>query len=125
MKHKHSEKGQTALEFTLVAPLLLGAIFLILLVALGWHTHAIASALALEGSVREAVSPGSGFAFVEEHSVPGQLHGYYTNQIQVGEHKGKVFSVRGLFHVPLKPLGLSLDTYISSSSLAPKWKFVP
>ena len=41
MKHKRSEKGQTALEFILIAPLLFGAIFLILGVSLGWFTHAM------------------------------------------------------------------------------------
>ena len=84
MIHRRSEKGQTALEFTLVAPLLLGAIFLILGVALGWHTHAVASALALEGAAREAVAPGSGFALVEGVRVPGELRGTYTSSISDG-----------------------------------------
>ena len=125
MKGRSSEKGQTALEFTLIAPLLLGAIFLILGVALGWHSHAVASALALEGAAKEAISPGSGFALVEEHGAPGQIHGCYTNQIQSGEREGKVFSVIGVFRLPLHPMGFNLDAYISSSSLAPKWEFVP
>jgi len=125
MKCRRRENGQAALEFTLVAPLLLGAIFLILGMALGWYTHAAASALALEGAAREAVSPGSGFNLVEERGVPGQLQGSYTNLIREGDKKGMVFSVEGFFYMPLKPLGFNLDAYISSSTLAPKWEFVP
>lgn len=60
MKHKRSEKGQTALEFMVVAMLVFGAIFLILGAALGWFTHAMGAALSLEGAALEAVEPGSG-----------------------------------------------------------------
>ena len=127
MKHKRSEKGQTALEFILIAPLLFGAIFLILGVSLGWFTHAMGSALALEGAAREAVSPGSGFALVDESVVPGQLHAGYTSSITNGfsGRTGKVFSVQGFFHIPLSPLGFSLDANVSSSALVPEWEFIP
>jgi len=125
MKHRRSERGQTALEFTLIAPLLLGAVFLILGVALGWYTHALASALALEGAAREAVSPGSGFALVEERDVPGELHGGFANSISDGSRSGKLFSIRGFFHIPLNPLGFDLSTDISSGAIAPEWEFAP
>lgn len=125
MLHRRSEKGQTALEFTLIAPLLLGAIFLILGVALGWHTHAVASALALEGAAREAVAPGSGFALIESIRVPGDLQGTYSGSISDGGRTGKVFSVKGFFHLPLNPLGLNLTSELSSGALAPQWDFVP
>ena len=125
MKHRRSEKGQTALEFTLIAPLLLGAVFLILGVALGWYTHALASTLALEGAAREAVSPGSGFALIEERDVPGELQGGFTNSISEEGRTGKIFSVRGHFHIPLNPLGFDLSADISSGAIAPEWEFAP
>lgn len=126
MKHKNSEKGQTALEFMLVAPLVFGAIFLILGSALGWFTHALGSALALEGAALEAVSPGTGFALVNDSMVPGQLQPSFYGTIENGEgHTGKIFNVTGTFHIPLNPLGFNLDAEISSGAVAPVWEFVP
>ena len=127
MKPKRSEKGQTALEFMLIAPMLFGAIFLILGVALGWFTHAVGSALALEGAAREAIAPGTGFALVEESRVPGQIQAGYTDSItnNFSGRTGQVFSVQGFFHIPLKPLGFSLDADVSSSALVPEWEFIP
>ena len=126
MKPRRSEKGQTALEFMLVAPLVFGAIFLILGSALGWFTHALGSALALEGAAREAVSPGTGFALVDDSMVPGQLQPSFSGTIENGEgHTGKVFNVIGTFHIPLSPLGFDLDAEISSAAVAPVWEFVP
>ena len=124
---KRSEKGQAALEFILIAPLLFGAIFLILGVSLGWFTHAMGSALALEGAAREAIEPGTGFALVDESRVPGQLHAGYTSSISndYSGRTGRVFSVQGFFHLPLQPLGFSLDADISSGALVPQWEFVP
>ncbi len=124
---KRSEKGQTALEFMLIAPLLFGAIFLILGVSLGWFTHALGSALALEGAAREAIEPGSGFALVADSMVPGQIHAGYTSSISndYSGRTGRVFSVQGFFHLPLQPLGFSLDADISSGALVPLWEFVP
>ena len=125
MKHKRSEKGQTALEFLLIAPLLFGAIFLILGVSLGWFTDAMGSALALEGAAREAISLGSGFSLVEQSRVPGQLQGGFTGSISERGRTGKVFSVQGIFHFPLNPLGFNLDANVSSGALVPNWDFVP
>lgn len=127
MKHKRSEKGQTALEFMLIAPLLFGAIFLILGVSLGWFTHAMGSALALEGAAREAVEPGTGFALVEESRVPGQIQAGFTNSItnSYSGRIGRVFSVQGNYHLPLSPLGFNLDSDISSGALVPQWDFTP
>lgn len=126
MKPKRSEKGQTALEFMVVAPLLFGAIFLILGSALGWFTHALGSALALEGAAREAVSPGTGFALVEDSMVPGQLQPSFSGSISNGEgHTGSMFTVTGTFHIPLQPLGFNLDAVLSSGAVAPDWEFVP
>ena len=125
MKPKRSEKGQTALEFMLVAPLVFGAIFLILGAALGWFTHALGSALALEGAAREAISPCSGFALVDESMVPGQLLPSFSGTIDNEGHTGKVFTVTGTFHIPLNPLGFNLDAEISSGAVAPVWEFVP
>ena len=127
MKPKISEKGQTALEFMIIAPMLFGAIFLILGVALGWFTHAMGSALALEGAAREAIEPGSGFALVEDSRVPGQLHAGYTSSISnnYSGRTGRVFAVQGFFHVPLQPLGFSLDADVSSGALVPLWEFIP
>jgi len=124
---KRSEKGQAALEFILIAPLLFGAIFLILGVSLGWFTHAMGSALALEGAAREAIEPGTGFALVDESRVPGQLHASYTSSISndYSGRTGRVFSVQGFFHLPLQPLGFSLDAAISTGALVPQWEFVP
>ncbi len=124
---KRSEKGQAALEFILIAPLLFGAIFLILGVSLGWFTHAMGSALALEGAAREAIEPGTGFTLVEESRVPGQLHAGYISSISndYSGRTGRVFSVQGFFHLPLQPLGFSLDADISSGALVPLWEFVP
>lgn len=127
MKHKRSEKGQTSLEFVLIAPLLFGAIFLILGVALGWFTHAMGSALALEGAAREAISPGAGFDLVVNSRVPGQLQAGYTGSItnNFSGRTGRVFSVQGFFHIPLSPLGFSLDADVSSGALVPEWEFIP
>ena len=127
MKHKRSEKGQTALEFVLIAPLLFGAIFLILGVSLGWFTHAMGSSLALEGAAREAILPGSGFALVDQGRVPGQLQAGYTGSItnSFSGRTGKIFSVQGFFHIPLNPLGFNLDANISSGALVPEWEFTP
>ena len=127
MKHKRSEKGQTALEFMLIAPLLFGAIFLILGVSLGWFTHAMGSALALEGAAREAVEPGTGFALVEESRVPGQIQAGFTNSItnSYSCRTGRVFSVQGNYHLQLSPLGFNLDSDISSGALVPQWDFTP
>ena len=127
MKSKRSEKGQTSLEFMLIAPLLFGAIFLILGVSLGWFTHAMGSALALEGAAREAIAPGTGFALVEESSVPGQIQAGYTSSItnNYSGRTGKVFSIQGFFHIPLSPLGFNLDSDVSSGALVPQWEFIP
>jgi len=127
MKPKRSEKGQTALEFMLIAPLLFGAIFLILGVSLGWFTHAMGSALALEGAAREAIAPGTGFALVEESRVPGQIQAGYTSSItnSYSGRTGRVFSIQGFFHIPLSPLGFNLDSDVSSGALVPQWEFIP
>lgn len=125
MKPKKSEKGQAALEFIVIAPLMFGAIFLILGSALGWFTHALGSALSLEGAALEAVSAGSGFALVEDSMVPGQLQASYTNSISDNGRTANVFSVKGFFHIPLSPLGFDQDAEISSSALVPAWEFVP
>jgi len=127
MRINNSEKGQTALEFMLIAPLLFGAIFLILGVALGWFTHATGSALALEGAAREAIAPGTGFALVEESSVPGQLQAGYTDTItnSFSGRTGRVFAVQGFYHIPLSRLGFNLDADISSGALVPQWEFIP
>lgn len=125
MKHRSSEKGQTALEFALIAPLMFGAIFLILGAALGWFTHAMGSALALEGAAREAVSAGSGFELVEQSRVPGELRAGYAGTIDQAGRTGKVFTVQGFFNIPLSPLGFDLDADISSGVLVPDWEFVP
>lgn len=127
VKQKRSEKGQTSLEFMLIAPMLFGAIFLILGVALGWFTHAMGSALALEGAAREAVAPGTGFALVEEAMIPGQLQAGYTNSItnSFSGRTGRVFSIQGSYHLPLSPLGFNMDSDISSGALVPQWEFMP
>ena len=125
MKPKRSEKGQTSMEFILVAPLVFGAIFLILGSALGWFTHALGSALALEGAAREAISPGTGFALVDDTVVPGQLSPAYAGTLESEGRTGKVFTVTGTFHIPLSPLGFNLDADISSAAVAPVWEFVP
>lgn len=127
MKPKRSEKGQASLEFILIAPLLFGAIFLILGVSLGWFTHALGSALALEGAAREAIDPGSGFALVADSRVPGQLQAGYTSSItnDFSGRTGRVFSVQGFFHLPLQPLGFNLDANVSSGALVPDWEFIP
>jgi hypothetical protein len=127
MENKRSEKGQTALEFMLIAPMLFGAIFLILGVALGWFTHATGSALALEGAAREAIAPGTGFALVEEVSVPGQTQAGYTNSITnpYNGRTGRVFSVQGYYSIPLSPLGFNMNSDISSGALVPLWEFMP
>ena len=127
MKHKRSEKGQTALEFILIAPLLFGAIFLILGVSLGWFTHAMGSALALEGAAREAIAPGTGFALVADSRVPGQLQAGYADSVtnNFSGRTGRVFSVQGYFYIPLNLLGFSLDADVSSGALVPEWEFIP
>lgn len=125
MKHKKTERGQTALEFTLIAPLLFGAIFLIVGIALGWHTHGLASALALEGAAREAVSPGAGFALLEENKVPGQLQMGFGHSVYKDGRTGKIITVKGAFHIPLQPLGFEMEADIASGALTPVWEFVP
>jgi hypothetical protein len=126
MKPKRSEKGQTALEFMVVAPLLCGAIFLILGSALGWFTHALGSALALEGAAREGISPGTGFALVEDSMVPGQLQaGFSGSVVSPDGQTGKMFNVTGNFYIPLQPLGFDLDADLSSAALVIEWEFVP
>ena len=125
MKHKKTERGQTALEFTLIAPLLFGAIFLIVGIALCWHTHGLASALALEGAAREAVSPGAGFALLEENNVPGQLQMGFSQSVNKDGRTGKVYTVEGAFHIPLQPLGFDMEADIASGALSPVWEFVP
>jgi len=125
MIHKKSEKGQTSMEFIVVAPLVFGAIFLILGSALGWFTHALGSALALEGAAREAISPGSGFSLIDGSMVPGQLSPGYAGTIENEGKTGKVFTVTGTFHIPLSPLGFSLDADLTSAAVAPVWEFTP
>lgn len=125
MKKNKNEKGQSALEFMVVAPLMFGAIFLILGVALGWFTHALGSALSLEGAAREAISDGTGFALVEDSMVPGQLQPSFAGIIEKEGRTGKVFSVTGTFHIPLSPLGFDLDAEISSGAVVPAWEFIP
>jgi len=125
MKHKRSEKGQTALEFMVVAPLVFGAIFLILGTALGWFTHALGAALAIEGAALEAVEPGSGFGFVEDSMVPGDLQAGFGGTITENGRTGKLFTVIGTFHLPFSPLGFDMEAEISSGAVAPVWEFVP
>ncbi len=125
MKPKRSEKGQTALEFMVVAPLVFGAIFLILGAALGWFTHAMGAALAIEGAALEAVDPGSGFALVEDSMVPGDLQAGFGGTIEENGRIGKLFTVTGTYHLPLSPLGFDMDAEISSGAVAPVWEFTP
>ncbi|MCK5794264.1 MAG: hypothetical protein KAH12_06145 [Anaerolineales bacterium] len=125
MKHKRSEKGQTALEFMVVAPLVFGAIFLILGTALGWFTHAFGAALAIEGAALEAVESGSGFALVENSMVPGDLQAGFGGSITEKGRTGKLFTITGTFHLPFSPLGFDMDADISSGAIAPVWEFVP
>ncbi len=125
MMFKKSEKGQTALEFMVVAPLVFGAIFLILGAVLGWFTHAVGAALSLEGAALEAVEPGSGFALVENSMVPGDLQAGFGGTLEENGRTGKLFTVTGTYHIPLSPLGFDLDAEISSGAVAPVWEFVP
>lgn len=125
MKHRRSEKGQTALEFMVVAPLVFGAIFLILGAALGWFTHAMGAALSLEGAALEAVEPGSGFALVEDGMVPGDLQAGFSGTIEENGRTGKLFTVTGTFHLPISPLGFDMDAEISSGAVSPIWEFTP
>ena len=125
MKKIRSEKGQTALEFMVVAPLVFGAIFLILGAALGWFTHAFGAALAIEGAAREAVEPGAGFGLVENSMVPGDLQAGFSTSIEEDGRIGKLFTVTGTYHIPLSPLGFDLDAEISSGAIAPVWEFTP
>ena len=125
MKHKRSEKGQTALEFMVVAPLVFGAIFLILGTALGWFTHAMGAALSLEGAALEAIEPGSGFALVENSMVPGDLQAGFGGSIEGNGRTGKLFTITGTYHLPISPLGFDMDAEISSGAIAPVWEFVP
>jgi hypothetical protein len=125
MKSRKTEAGQTALEFMIIAGMLFGAIFLILGIALGWHTHALASALALEGAAREGIDPGSGFSLVEQNDVPGNIQAGFSGTIQQEGRTGKLFTVSGSFDFPLAPLGFKLDTHISSGVIVPEWEFVP
>jgi hypothetical protein len=125
MNISRSEKGQTATEFMVIAGLLLGAIFLILGITLGWYTHAVGSALAVEGAAREGVDPGSGFALVDQSRVPGDLQAGYSGSLSIAGRTGKIFSVTGQYDFPLKPLGFNLDTHLSSSVIVPVWEFIP
>jgi len=125
MKHRKSEKGQTALEFMVVAPLVFGAIFLILGTALGWFTHALGAALAIEGAALEAVDPGSGFGLVEDSMVPGDLQAGFSGTITENGRTGKLFTVIGTYHLPLSPLGFDMEAETSSVVVAPVWEFVP
>jgi len=125
MKHRKSEKGQTALEFMVVAPLVFGAIFLILGTALGWFTHALGAALAIEGAALEAVEPGSGFGLVEDSMVPGDLQAGFSGTITENGRTGKLFTVIGTYHLPLSPLGFDMEAETSSVVVAPVWEFVP
>jgi hypothetical protein len=125
MIHKRSEKGQTALEFMVVAPLVFGAIFLILGAALGWFTHAMGAALSLEGAALEAVEPGSGFTLVENSMVPGDLQAGFGGTIDENGRTGKLFTITGTYHLPISPLGFDMDAEISSGAIAPVWEFVP
>ena len=125
MKNSRSEMGQTATEFMIIAGLLLGAIFLILGITLGWYTHAVGSALAVEGAAREGVDPGSGFALVDQSRVPGDLQGGYSGSLSIAGRTGKIFSITGHYDFPLDPLGFNLDTHLSSSVIVPVWEFIP
>jgi len=125
MEHQKTERGQAALEFTLIAPLLLGALFLIVGTALGWHVHGLASALALEGAAREAVSSGAGFALLEQNSVPGNLQVGFGPSVNEDGRTGRVYTIGGAFHIPLNPLGVDLEADIASGALSPVWEFVP
>ena len=125
MKHRKSEKGQTSMEFIVVAPLVFGAIFLILGSALGWFTHAMGAALSLEGAALEAVEPGSGFALVENSMVPGDLQASFGGSVEEKGRTGKLFTITGTYHLPISPLGFDMDAEISSGAIAPVWEFVP
>jgi len=125
MKHRRSEKGQTSMEFIVVAPLVFGAIFLILGSALGWFTHAMGAALSLEGAALEAVEPGSGFALVENSMVPGDLQAGFGGSIEEKGRAGKLFTITGTYQLPISPLGFDMDAEISSGAIAPVWEFVP
>ena len=125
MNISRSEKGQTATEFMVIAGLLLGAIFLILGITLGWYTHAVGSALAVEGAAREGVEPGSGFALVDQSRVPGDLQAGYSGSLSIAGRTGKIFSITGQYVFPLEPLGFNLDTHLSSSVIVPVWEFIP
>ncbi|GEM_PF-2778294 len=125
MKHRRSEKGQTSMEFIVVAPLVFGAIFLILGSALGWFTHAMGAALSLEGAALEAVEPGSGFTLVENSMVPGDLQAGFGGSIEEKGRAGKLFTITGTYQLPISPLGFDMDAEISSGAIAPVWEFVP
>jgi hypothetical protein len=125
MEIRRSQTGQTATEFMVIAGLLFGAIFLILGITQGWYTHAVGSALAIEGAAREGVDPGSGFALVVQSRVPGDLKGEYSGSLSIAGRTGKIFSITGQYDFPLEPLGFNLDTPISSSVIVPVWEFIP
>jgi len=125
MKHRKSEKGQTSMEFIVVAPLVFGAIFLILGSALGWFTHAFGAAMAIEGAALEAVEPGSGFGLLDNSMVPGDLQAGFGGSIEENGRTGKLFTVTGTYHLPISPLGFGMDAEISSGAIAPVWEFTP
>ncbi len=108
--------GQDGLEYVALA-----AIILVVLVIVG---RLIAQQLQ---AAREAIAPGTGFALVADSRVPGQLQAGFADSItnNFSGRTGRVFSVQGYFHIPLNPLGFSLDADVSSGALVPEWEFIP
>jgi len=125
-RKKSLESGQAALEFVLVMPVMVAAIFLIVVIAVGWHAHALGAALAIEGTSMDSYSPGSGSGLVGRLATSSAfpMSGSGSGTSIVG-YPGITFSVRGTYSFPLQPFGLDLSASLLSSASSPRWIFVP
>ncbi len=128
---EHSDRGQATPEFLIVFPVLMGIFILALALAIGWHTHHLSAALALEGASLESRLPGLGAGAVA--SVSGRL-APSTGMVTETEPfpyswltgsgvEGDRFTVLGGLHLPWTPLGLNLSTNLRGTAYTPRWEF--
>lgn len=128
---KRSQTGQAAIEFVIIAGIVIALYFLMIAIALIWHGHHLNNQLALEAASYEGTMPGAGAARVADIS-QSWMPGYQITVSGIGNYTPESwFLGEGLIvnTFGIEPefifFGADNDGFMRSAISVPTWEFVP
>jgi hypothetical protein len=128
---KHSERGQSTLEFVIVFPLFIGILFFALALSVGWHVHHLSASLSIEGASLESAKPGQGLGFAVatgNRTAPSsnfttELAEYPYAWLSGNGVRGQRFTILGNVNLPWAPFGIHMDALLRGTTYTPVWEF--